>query len=117
MAKSKVCAALAAAAVLLAAQARGRDVGKGRGGNEEVVDLKPVYWEVTLHPAVMKLDDKVRTIERYVAANLKNAPLGENDPLIQKQRQQLKKAREELAKERGRVRPGIEEKLRRSPRK
>jgi hypothetical protein len=117
MGQLKVCAALAAAAVLLAAQARGRDVGKGRGGNEEVVDLKPVYWEVTLHPAVMKLDDKVRTIERYVAANLKNAPLGEDDPVIRQQRQQLKKAREELAKERARVRPGIEQRLRSSPRK
>jgi hypothetical protein len=103
MAKSKVCAALAAAAVLLAGQARGRDVEKGRGGNEEVVDLKPAY--------------RVQQLERMIAHNLRISPLGENDPLIQKQRQQLKKAREELAKERGRVRPGIEEKLRRSPRK
>jgi hypothetical protein len=111
MAKSMVCAALAAAAVLLAGQARGRDVGKGRGGREEVVDRKVVYWEVTLHPAVMKLDDKVRTIERHIAANLKNAALGEDDPWVQQLRQRLKEAREELAKERERVRTEIAEEV------
>ena len=103
MGKLKVCAALAAAAVLFPGQARGRDVEKGRGGNEEVVNLKPVY--------------RVQQLERMIAHNLRLAPLGEKDPLVQQQRQQLKKAREELAKERERVRPGIEERLRRSPRK
>jgi hypothetical protein len=70
---------------------------------------KPVYREVSSHPAVKNLADKVQQIEQRIAAELKIATLGEDDPHVRHSRQQLKEAREELAKERERVRTEIAE--------
>jgi hypothetical protein len=70
-----------------------------------------VYRDVSSHPAVKKQADKVQLLEQRIAANLKIATLGENDPVIQHLRQQLKEAREELAKERKRVRTEIAEEV------
>jgi hypothetical protein len=170
MGKLKVCVvALAAAAVLLAGQAWGRDLGKGRSGNEEVVVHPPnvyrrllqlerkiaatlndatlgeneplvqqlrqqlkeareeaalvapvyasVYREVARQQAVKKLAREVQQLEQSIAATLKIATRGEDEPLVRELRQKLKKARDELAEERERERPGIEQRLRGSPRK
>jgi hypothetical protein len=107
MTRLKVGAALAAVTVLLASQARGRDIGKGRGGNEEVADpRKAVEREVAQHPTVKMLELRVEALQRNIEGHLRTAVPGDVDraEIIQISRRHLERTRQQLASERRRVR-------------